>query len=453
MLRTPGRSPWKSWALAVLVLSSAGPASLARGQASASGLIRREEALAHGLHRAWAQQVSLDGRSDALASLTLAGDMLFAQSDGGLIHALDAETGRTLWSTRLGDRRFPTTAPARFQNYVAAANGDDLYMLDAKSGRIWWQRKLPFQPIAPAALDDRRVIVPLLDGTLISYRVDLHELADVVDPIAKSKAILESQPISYRAKGQPAARPLILGELFAWTTLNGRLYVARMHEPGTNFEFRLNESCAAPPTYRKPLLYLTSVDRSVYALEDQHGVERWRYFTGAPIYEPAAVVGDSVVVTTRGAGAFCLDAASGNLRWSYPQGRQFIAASPDRIYLSDGLQQMLILDRATGRLLDRFTLLHLPIRYTNLDNDRIYLARPSGLVQCLRENSLAAAVAVAPPPSDEAAEQDQPRRGRVRDAPVERERPAEGDAEAAGDAEAEGDVGAAGDAGAAGEEP
>lgn len=394
------RSRSAAWVLLVGgFILAAGPV---RGQASRNGLIRHDEALALGLERAWAEQIALNREHDQLASITLLGDTLYGQSSEGVIHALDAETGRTRWTTRIGKRDMPTQPPGAANGFVAATNGHWLYLLDGNNGHTLWERKLEFLPCAAPVMDARRVYVPLMNGTIASYRVDLHLLAAETDPARRAQGVLDAVPYSYRAKGEPAASPILIPEQVAWTTLNGRLYAGRLGEPGTNFEIRAAKACRGGPAYRRPLLYFTSDDGWVYAVQELNGRERWRHFASAAIWQSPLVVGDTVLFATVTGRITCLDADTGAVRWEAPLGTTLIAASPDRIYAADELNQLLVVDRKTGELVAQSSLTWLPLRLLNTDNDRLYLARPSGLVQCLHETGLAAPVPVAPPTREEA---------------------------------------------------
>ena len=42
--------------------------------------------------------------TERLMKIALAGDLIFAQTDYAIVHAIDAESGRLLWSAQLGER-------------------------------------------------------------------------------------------------------------------------------------------------------------------------------------------------------------------------------------------------------------------------------------------------------------------------------------------------------------
>ena len=65
--------------------------------AMASELIPETAAAQHGLTRPWFAQVGVDSGQGQLRDLVLYEDVLYAQTDKAVVHAIDAETGKTLW--------------------------------------------------------------------------------------------------------------------------------------------------------------------------------------------------------------------------------------------------------------------------------------------------------------------------------------------------------------------
>jgi hypothetical protein len=74
--------------------------------------------------------------------------------------------------------------------------------------------------------------------------------------------------------------------------------------------------------------------------------------------------------------------------WFAPGVRQFVAASKDRVYATDDLGRLLVLDARSGGRLERIDLSAFPMKMVNTQTDRIYLATPQGFIQCLHEVGL-----------------------------------------------------------------
>ena len=65
-----------------------------------------------GLQRQWIGIVPLV-ETERLMKITLAGDLMFAQTNYAMVHAFEAETGRLVWSTSLGERTGFGAVPPR----------------------------------------------------------------------------------------------------------------------------------------------------------------------------------------------------------------------------------------------------------------------------------------------------------------------------------------------------
>jgi outer membrane protein assembly factor BamB len=94
---------------------------------------------------------------------------IYIASDGGTLYALSARTGRMLWSaqsqSKFGSREFwyatPTVAYGRV--YIGNTDGT-MYVFGAKSGKLLWARPLGTYVYGAAAVYERRVFVGTYDG-------------------------------------------------------------------------------------------------------------------------------------------------------------------------------------------------------------------------------------------------------------------------------------------------
>ncbi len=388
--------------LATLIVCSAGWAQAQR----ASGVFSFEELRGHGLTKAWMTQATIDRNRDDVRSLTVAGNNLYLQSREGVLQAIDAETGQNLWRVSIGTRGYPTLAPGATARHVAVTNGSRLFLLDATNGHEIWQRNLPHAPSAPPAVDAERVYLPLMDSKLLVYRIDvepqLPKGSNLDDRQRADRRLALEQPWFVRTRGEPAAAPVVTPEDVAWTTVRGHLYVAKNDEAKLRIEIRTGNKLHAAPTYRKPLFYVGSADHVLYAVHERRGRIEWRFMTEGPIVEPPVALGDDLFVTARGSGMTCVDPATGQARWFAPGVARFVAASPTRVVALDDSNELHMLHRQTGHRLDRIPTAGLSLVALNLVNDRIYIGRPSGLVQCLHEESLPQPVAHEVPSTEPA---------------------------------------------------
>ena len=98
--------------------------------------------------------------------ITLAGDLLFAQTDYAMLHAFDAESGRLLWSAQLGERTGFARGVAANSYAVYVTNANYFHALDKKTGRPIWKHNLGTIPTSSPACDEDRVMVGLTSGKI-----------------------------------------------------------------------------------------------------------------------------------------------------------------------------------------------------------------------------------------------------------------------------------------------
>ena len=84
----------------------------------------------------------------------------YAQTDKAVIHAIDAETGQTLWWKQVGQPRQPSMTPDVNGNLLATINGSRLYVLNRLYGEILYRRRVERRPGAGPALSTQRAYVP-----------------------------------------------------------------------------------------------------------------------------------------------------------------------------------------------------------------------------------------------------------------------------------------------------
>src|SRR5688572_13524283 len=88
--------------------------------------------------------LELAGKADAeppsIETIVVPKITFYATSERGLVHAIDGETGKTLWTSSLGNPRYPTTNAAANDKFVGVCNGSTLYVLLASDGSLVWTR-------------------------------------------------------------------------------------------------------------------------------------------------------------------------------------------------------------------------------------------------------------------------------------------------------------------------
>lgn len=389
--------------------------------ASREEIITQPLAAIYGLTRAWLTQVDMDSSQSRLQEITLFKGCLYVRTSFGVLQAFDAETGQPLWDSakQVGQTTQPSRGPGVCDRYLAVTNGTRLYVLNRATGSVLWERQLDNPPVAGPTLTDHRVFVPLANDMIASYRLrtttgqvlpsgKVVEGSEVVTPAEiRLEPDLATGPLTCHSMGRVSVPLLLVKEsdeedLVAWPTEQGYLTVGRVDHSGIaeslTVAFRLETGAplTTRPTYVPPdptveddvgMIYAGSHDGFVHAVNEK-GQPRWRFPTGDDLVEPLAATDSSVFVCQQLGGMYCLDAKTGQQRWWSPHITRFVAAGKNLVYGSDSHGRLYILNSANGQSLGTMDLPTLSVRMMNMRTDRLYLATPRGLVQCLHEKDV-----------------------------------------------------------------
>ncbi len=294
---------------------------------------------------------------------------LIATSQGGIVHAIDGETGKTLWTTGIGSPHLTTSIAGASDAYVAALNGSTIYCLYARDGALAWQRMVAGAPLTGPAVSDDLVFVVVANGNMESFRVD--------DPRIPS-------PV-FRSFGTPTCQPVIFKRSVAWSTDRGHVYVGQSHDAAMLFRVEAKDRIDSAPAFLAPdKIIATSLDGYIYCFHESLGGILWRFSTGEPIVHQPVCLIDTVYAMTQSGGLYAID-PEGIEKWVTGGIRGFISGNAGRLYCTDVAGNIVVLDAASGSRVGSITAPSLNLRLINQETDRLIVGTDSGMLQCFRE--------------------------------------------------------------------
>jgi outer membrane protein assembly factor BamB len=322
--------------------------------------------------------------------LSLAEGFVFAQTNKGYFHAIDAETGQILWATRLGLQTGRVRAPSVNSFGVYVSNLNILFALDRRTGRAYWQKELNAIPSSPTAANEDLVMVGEATGKLHGFSLKVKT--------ANAEQIA-GQPVeawNWQTAGSVETRPLPAGRFVVFGSDDGKVYVATADERTMLYRFATGGAIGAGfGTLGTRTLLVPSADRNLYALDLMTTRVLWSYPSGAPIQQAPLVAGNDIFAVNTAGLLTSVDPNSGTARWTTStQGGRLLSIGEKRIYLESHDEDLFIVDRATGKTIAdpraTFERVGLNLRCyefgpTNRFNDRLYFATPAGIVIALRE--------------------------------------------------------------------
>jgi hypothetical protein len=346
---------------------------IAAGQTARQALIDQTVANHHGLKRAWFTHIEVGGGRAPIVDIKFDGGTLFVQTGMATTHAIDGETGRTLWTSEVGSPSHPSLPLGIGEKQLAAVNGTTLYVLDRATGQVVFTRRTVGVPLAGGTLSETAVFVPNISGQIETYSIVEEDHRNIAN---------------LRMEGRDLTQPVASTLGVAWGSGRGDFGLASLGGTALIFRFPTNFGFHASPAARGRDIYAGNLGGMLYAFADISGAERWSFAAGSAIRPSPVPFADAVYVLCEDLSMFRVSAETGREEWMARNIRQFLATSPTRVYTIDRLRRLAVLNAKSGAVIDLVSLAPEVFPITNSHSDQIFLATDTGLIQSLHEIEL-----------------------------------------------------------------
>ena len=375
---------------AALLPCWAAPTADAQSQASSVAVPSRTSLSRLGMERQWVTVAPIGG-TEQILRISRGKDYLFVQTNQGMLHVYEAETGRPAWSTQIGERSAKALPISQNSYAVFATSANILTALDRGTGRTLWQQNLGTLPSSGTTADEEKVVVGLASGMLQCY--DLKE--EDGDRPAK---IRSSPKLAWQlgTGGQILTRPLLGDRLVCFGSTDGKVYVHMRDEATSLYRVATGGPVGAElATHGTRTLLIPSADANLYAVDVLTSKVAWSFPSGFPISQGPVVSQDEIfVINDRGA-LSVVDPKTGEPRWTAGTDRaKLLGVSPTKVYLLSQDNDLIVVARDSGKvLLDAaatyqragLNLREFDLSFPERFDDRLFLASSSGVLICLRE--------------------------------------------------------------------
>ncbi len=269
----------------------------------------------------WASPAVSDGRVYVtfIGRRSTCGDSVPGRD--GIVVAYDASSGKVVWQRTTGLNE-SSPLVARGLVYVGDWDGR-IWALDARTGRTRWTFRASGQVKGSLALSGSRVYVGDYDGRL--YALD-----------ARTGSLVWRASAQPRLGGRGAfySTPAVgYGRVFVGNT-DGKVYAFGATSGRLLWSQSTGGYVYASPAVWRRLILVGSYDHSFYALDAATGDVRWRFSANGAISGAASVIAGVVYFATFAERTYALDAASGRELWRWPDGKYSpVVADRERLYL------------------------------------------------------------------------------------------------------------------------
>lgn len=343
----------------------------------------------YGLTRAWWAQANINPSRDTVKHLVVDEEVVIVQATSGLVTAYEVETGRELWKAQLGNQDSASFPAITNTDMVMIAVGMKIFAITKFEGDVAWQLVMPVHPSASPELDDDRLFIPSLDGSV--FAMNLKRIHRLYNEGKLPDWTAQTQDWRFQSSGKMTYPPVSNSRVLAFANERNRLNTITTAAREPVFEFRTDAAISAELTMTDDYVYMASEDFRLYCVNINTGGLRWAPFTaGLPIRHRPMVVGEYCWVTPVRGGMYTLSTTTGRMAWPWrPEVSELHSVSERYLFASDRLRNLVLLDRLNqGKPVATLPLRDYSVRIHNLRTDRLIMATPSGRVVSIREKKL-----------------------------------------------------------------
>ncbi|MBI2060974.1 MAG: PKD domain-containing protein [Nitrospirae bacterium] len=277
---------------------------------------------------------------------------VFIASKMGL-HALDTNTGKSLWHFPVKDNADDPT-PAYGDGRVYFTDGKRLYAVSSADGSIAWTSVLGTCTESTSPVFESGVVyIASCEGTVFAF-----------DAKTGAKIWTFVTPDGSHFMTPWAAPMVASGRVFAVTMgiagssgsgyVNSRLHVIDA-KTGKSVKFKnIGDSFWASASFENGMLYLANMDGKLYAVDLQTLDVVWQTLLGGQLQTSPAITEKRVFVASTDHFVYAVDKASGKVAWKKDlkgQIRSSIAAASQMLFVGSSDNSLYVLQQDSGDVL------------------------------------------------------------------------------------------------------
>jgi outer membrane protein assembly factor BamB len=273
-------------------------------------------------------------RGRIASSPALAGDLALVTTIRGEVIAYDASDGRRVWERRFGAAIESSPLVIGDSFFIGTLAGRIMRM-EVANGRITWSGDVDGDVKASLARSGPNVIVG-------DYAGRVHALRQSDGAVVWSR---ESPGTAVAGAGRFYAGPAVAYGRVYLGNINGRMLALDARTGEVAWVRVLGDYIYSSAAVNDRLVYVGSYDTRFYALDAVTGTVRWSFPAGERISGAPSVIGDVVYFSTIArepseGRTFMLDARSGELLDTFPEGRYSPAVAVEDTLVLTGVDMV-----------------------------------------------------------------------------------------------------------------
>ncbi len=292
------------------------------------------------------------------------GEIVVFQETGGTVSGIDDRVGETIWSNKPAGDLTKFTGMDRRDNFVFVSSESELFTLDATTGELVGRQNYEKLVATDFVLLGDQIVTGTAGGEVMGHylpagiRIWGHDMPGTFDEDLA-----------------------LIGGIVGGVTTTGRVICV---DPVTKSQTGLNsifEGPGAALASNDELMFVASLDQSLYAFKGSDARVAWRHLTPSPITEAPVYHEGVLYCSLSDTGLTAFDAQSGKVLWvSEGQFGEVIGLRNGRLMVFDG-KSLVAVEPQRGVVLDKIDLSNVyDITTSPFVDGPIYLTSREGVV-------------------------------------------------------------------------
>lgn len=275
------------------------------------------------------------------------GTNTYMTTEGGVLFALDPDTGMMRWTQREAARSIMVLGPVeQYTPRTGTASSDTghayltttqyVYALDQKDGKILEKIELR-QPAGAEAIGD---------GTYVYFGAATQRFICI-----DTRTHVRIWEMTTR--GVISAPPVLQGQMLYFASRDGTIYATATTQQSypkiLTGMYTIPEQVLAPLAAGNEQVYVTGDQGGIFCFDKTLSTLKWRTLLPSSSQQPPYLASEHMYVVTSGYGVYCLSTTTGLVQWRCADCRQFLLAEDGLAYLMTDSGRIAVIDSANGK--------------------------------------------------------------------------------------------------------
>ncbi|GAB4581233.1 MAG: PQQ-binding-like beta-propeller repeat protein [Anaerolineales bacterium] len=271
-------------------------------------------------------------------SPTLYKGYLFVGCYDNNLYCINATNGEFQW--KFASRGGVVSKPAVYEDNVFFGSEDgNVYSVLIRSGKPLWQYSTEGPVRSSPRIAQSHIFIGSDDGFLHAINMLNARRAwkmDAGGPVRSTPFIINDQiyfgteegdffaldfggSIKWRFKAKRAitSSPYVQGGLVFFTSVDWTLYALDATQGWVQWRFRMGKPSISTPVLIDRFVIVGAVDGNIYCVDESNGKEIWRFRTEGQVTGSPVVYKDSIYCGSVDGHMYCLEYKTGRLRWKF----------------------------------------------------------------------------------------------------------------------------------------